>query len=315
MTNIEQWPIPDDLRRDAEDNYRTRYALALASRSPMDIIRDLTFDAEVPQITVEGIEDLFSFIERSFLRRSFHGVGLEVGAGPVVFGSILARRPAITRVYGIEICRPIVEQLFPKVSSFLLGDRVGKVTGVVGSFDDMQLPDASVDFILDFFSLHHSLDLTTTLKECARVLKPGGFILCLDKARPDSYSSEQLDQLMDTEYKDDYKKLFGIPLEQRLTRRMNGEREYRLKDWRAAFADAGFGRVDHFNLQQTIGSFPLRQIKTVLSYLPAKLQTLVTRFLPSPRFGHAFIHEGRDRVFCRQLNLFRKEMSVLIAYR
>lgn len=310
------WNIDLMLEREAIENYRTRYALSLKDRDPLTIIRELTFDGVSPRMTVADIDGVFDYVEQSLLKRKIAGVGLEVGAGPLTFSSVLARRPAVQRMYGVEICKPLIELLAPKVSEYVAKDTSDKITGVVGSFDEMELSDRSIDFVFDFFSLHHSTDISVTLAECARVLKPGGFLLMMDKARPDSFSERDLRELTDQEYTESYKKQFGLPVDQKLTRWMNGEREYRLKDWKSALFNSGFSRIDHFNLQQTSGGGSLNQmLKKALSLLPIWLQTKANLILPQHRPNHKFIHSSDHRVHTSSINVFRKEISVIIAYK
>lgn len=313
---ILHWPISPELKKEAEENYRTNYALSLKNREPLEIIRELTFDGVVPNITVRDIERIFDFVECNFLAKKIAGVGLEVGSGPGTFSSILAKRKRVNKVYGAEACRPIVEILMPKVAEYILNGNLNKVIGAIGSFDDIQLPGESVDFIFDFFSLHHSNNLIITLKECARVLKKDGFIFCFDKARPDYYTQEDLDELLDAEYGADYKRQFGLPLDQKLTRRMNGEKEYRLRDWRASFDGAGFSRVDYYYLEKTYSANKTSGfIKNLLSLIPPWLQKKLNKFLPELTQNHKFILSSKNRVYSRFVNPFRKEMSLLIAYK
>lgn len=312
---ILRWKFSESLRREAEVNYRTTYALGLQGRPALDIIRDLTFDGSAPRITVADLERLLRWIERCFLKKSFFGIGVEVGSGPLVFCSVLARFARVTTMYGVEICAPIIEKLYPAIAREIAGAFENKAVGVVGSFDDMALADGSVDFVFDFFSLHHSLDIRITLRELARVLKPGGFVLMLDKARPDSYSEEDLDELLDAKYGPEYNRHFGLPEDQNMTRRLNGEREYRLKDWHAAFSGAGFGRFDYWRLEKASASGIGGVVKRIIATLPPKWQPLLTGLLPGPKQTHAFIlHPGR-RVFTPLLENFRKEMSLMVAYK
>ncbi len=313
---IQYWPVNPVLKKEAEENYRTSFALSLQDRDALSIIRELTFDGAVPKMTVEKIEALFDYVERHFLEKPITGVGVEVGAGPLTFSSILAKRPAIQKMYGIEICQPVVEKLFPKVARYILGEQSDKVIGVVGSFDEIQLPDDSIDFIFDFFSLHHSLDINVTLKECHRILKPGGFIFCFDKARPNHYSQSDLDELLDTQYGPDYHRHFDISPELKLTRRINGEREYRLRDWQRAFLGAGFSKFQDAYLAKTLSnSLVTRTIKNTISFLPPRLQQPIQAVLPKPKFNHKFILADHNRVFVPFINHFPKEISLMVAYK
>ncbi len=308
---LEHWNIDAALKREAEENYRTRFALSLAGRPTLQIVRELTFDGAAQDITIEDLERLLRWIESSLLRKSFSGTGVELGAGPLVFSSILARFSKVKKMYGIEICEPIVERLFPDVARDIAGPNVDKVIGVIGSFDEMELPDASVDFMFDFFSLHHSLDIVKTFGEISRALKPGGFLLMLDKARPDSLTDDDLEAMLDARYGQEFNKFFGLAPEQVMTRRRNGEREYRLRDWKHAAFAAGFTDFEYWRVEKSGNNV----IKKTLSLFPSRIQALVTSFLPKPRQSHRFILDASHRVFTPLLNHFRKEMSVMVIHR
>ncbi|TSC89033.1 MAG: Uncharacterized protein G01um10142_540 [Parcubacteria group bacterium Gr01-1014_2] len=313
---ILHWSINLELKKEAAEHYRTRFAVNLKDKEPLEIIRQVTFDGVAPNIKIEDIESFFSFVERKFLKGKIRGVGLEVGSGPGTLSSVLAKRDSVEKMYAVEVCRPIVELLMPKVAGYVLGSRESKVIGAIGSFDNIELPDESIDFIFDFFSLHHSDNLEKTLKECNRVLKKGGFIFCFDKARPDYFTRQDLDELLDSEYDDEFKKQIGRPVNQKFTRRMNDEKEYRLKDWLYAFRDSGFPRAEYFYLAKTISkNLIFRAIKIFLSDLPISVQLYFNKFIPSPRFNHKFILASRNRVFVKEVNPFPKEISLLVAYK
>jgi demethylmenaquinone methyltransferase/2-methoxy-6-polyprenyl-1,4-benzoquinol methylase len=56
-----------------------------------------------------------------------------------------------------------------------------------GKAEDLPFPDSIFDFISMGYALRHVTDLTHTFKEYLRVLKPGGQMLILEIARPDSF--------------------------------------------------------------------------------------------------------------------------------
>lgn len=313
---ILHWPVEPDLEKETQEHYRTRFAHELKDKNSLEIIRLITFDGVAPNISITDIENLIKYVVGKFLPR-LSGQGLEVGAGPGTFSSVLASLESVDKMYALEICAPIVELLGPKVARFVLEEKEDKVVLVVGDFDRIQLPDQSLDFVFDFFSLHHSSNLNKTLKECSRVLKPNGFIFCLDKARPDYYNHEDIDKLLDTEYPShDKEKLFGVPTSQKFTRRMNGEKEYRLKDWQASFHEAGFSKVDYFYLDKTSSANKLfKVIKNLLAIFPPTIQINLNKFLPKPAQNHKFILSSKNRVYSSFVNPFRKEISLLIAYK
>ncbi len=313
---ILKWRINSELKKETEENYRYSFAISLKNTDPMTVIHELAFDGVADDIEISDIEKLFNFVEKNFLKKKIEGIGLEVGAGPAALSSILAKKQAVEKIYALEVCEPIVEFLMPKVSRYVLGESDNKIVGVVGDFDNLELPDSSLDFIFDFFSLHHSSNLETTLKECGRVLKPGGFVLCFDKARPDGYTKEDLDGLMDTEYGAEGKKRFNVPAGQKFTRRMNSEKEYRLKDWESAFSNIGFSAVDYFYFAKPISqNLPARMVKNFLAILPIFLQLQLNKLLPPPEFGSKFALAPQNRIFTRLINKFPKEISLIVAYK
>lgn len=309
---ILHWKINPVLQKTTEADYRNQLAAKLQDHDALTILRDLSLDGVAPNITFQDLENLIKFTEKKFLERKLSGVGLELGSGPAPFSAVLAKRPEIQKMYAVELCRPIVEILLPKMAEAAAGPAAGKIVGCVGEFDNLELPDNYLDFMIDFFSLHHSPDPIKTLKECRRVLKSGGVIICFDKARPDDLTTADLDRLLDKEYEDDFKKRMGIPLTQKLTRRQNGEHEYRLKDWQNYFNQSGFSEFYHFRLDQCrSGLFPIKMIKYILSILPVKMETMITQFLPQSLDQYQLAWD--NRLFTPIINNFRKEMSLMIA--
>lgn len=71
-----------------------------------------------------------------------------------------------------------------------------------------------------------------TFKEISRVLKPGGNLLCFDRGQPNYISKKQIEYLLNIEYTKSYKIENGMDPNKKFTRRMNGEHEPYLKDWK-----------------------------------------------------------------------------------
>ena len=313
---ILKWKIDPSAEKEAEEHYRTRFALSLKDKDFLEIIKAITFDNVAPNIEISDMSALIKYVNNKFLNKKIKGIGLEVGSGCGAFCSVLAKENSVEKIYGVEFVANIVQILMPKVARGILDDKEDKVIGCVGDFNNIELPDNSVDFVFDFFSIHHSEDLNKTMSETYRVLKPGGFVFCFDKARPNSHTKDDLEEMIDQEYGDSFKKEFGVPVSQKLTRRMNGEREYRLKDWLKFFNESGFRKTEYFYLKKTLHSnIIMRTIKTLISLLPVKLQILVTKFLPSAENNSKFTFEPQNIIYTNKINRFPKEISLLIAHK
>lgn len=310
---IETWDMDPGLREELNAHYKTRLAPALKDGGALGAVRAVTFDGVAPEITPEDVERFLDFVDRHFLFGKLRGVGLEVGAGPGTFSALFAKRSAVERVYAVDACEAIVRDLMPAVVAHLAGLSEGKVVGCVGDFSRIGLPDASVDFVFDFFSLHHADDLGRTVRELARILKPGGFVLCFDKARADQLTDAQVQALLDREYSAAFKRTMGVDPGTRWTRRMNGEKEYRLREWRGSFTDAGFGQFEHHHLARIRSANPAVKIgKKLFALLPPRLQGRLMDLLPLKPQNDL---SPRGRVYTDLLERFPKEISLMIAYK
>ena len=168
--NILEWRIGPQLKKEIEAHYRSTFSAKVHGKRPIDIIRDLTFDGVAPHVTLADMDQLLQYVHKYFLKGGLKGVGLEVGAGCGAFSAALACAPEVERVYGVEICEPVVRDLMPTVGRFVLGDELHKLIGVVGEFDNLEMENSSVDFVFDFFlciiqaiSREHLLRFTVSL--------------------------------------------------------------------------------------------------------------------------------------------------------
>ena len=187
-----------------------------------------------------------------------------------MLSAMIARHPAVDRIYAVEICEELVNRVVPKVTEWVLGRESPKVLPVFGSFNDLQLPDESVDFIVEIQSIHHSHDLARTLAEAARVLKRGGILLCFDRCHPDSVTDQQVEEMLSLTYSEAFIRGSHYPDGTVLTRRENGEHEYRLWEWKAAFERAGLQLI---KAQSFVAEIRLaRAIKGLMGPLPSKVR-------------------------------------------
>lgn len=310
---ILNWPIEAKIKQEIDNHYRTKLALSLKDEEPWKIISCLTFDSVAPKLKQEEVKDLFVWVNQKILAGGLQGVGLELGSGVGFMSAILASLPLVRKVYAVEIVENIVRELSPKIVRFVLVDKEAKVVSCVGEFDHLGLEENSINFVFDFFSLHHSVDLVKTLSETFRVLKPGGFIFCFDKARSDKLTLSELDLLLDKEYDEKTKTMMGLPSEITHSRRQNGEHEYRLSDWREAFGKAGFVEVKNYHLARIAGNRVSCFLKFILSWLPIAWQIKLTDIF----YRHKTYNnlELSNLVFSPSLKNFPKEISLLIAYK
>ena len=163
------------------------------------------------------------------LKINIKGNGLEIGSGPGILSiSILKIFKDVKKIYLLEMV-PKNFDLIKKVAKYNGTEK--KLSCIIGDFNNLKFQKNSLDFILDFDSIHHSENFDKTFDEISRVLKPGGILLCFDRAHPNYTSLQQINDMLNIEYSDEYKLENGININDKFTRRMNGEHEPLLKDW------------------------------------------------------------------------------------
>ena len=170
------------------------------------------------------------------------GVGVELGSGCAAISVELARHnPKIDRIYAIEIVPEIVE--YAAIPLIQMNQVEETVIPIVGNFDQIELQEKSIDFIIEFDSLHHSFDLAKTISESARILKPGGKLLAIDRSHWGSSKTRRA-ELENTVYSRKFLTDRGLNENISVTRAENGEHEYLLSEYLKAFQEAGFYKTD-----------------------------------------------------------------------
>lgn len=190
--------------------------------------------------SIDEISYLYSYFSlsehESFVREitkkiniNLKGKGLEIGSGPGILSiSIVKIFEGIEKIILLDKV-PNISKLQNKIISELKLN--SKFKSVIGDFNNLKIEDNSLDFVLDFDSVHHSENFNLTFKEISRVLKPEGVFLCFDRGQPNYISKKHIEYLLNIEYNDKYKLENSIPLDKKFTRRMNGETEPYLSDW------------------------------------------------------------------------------------
>lgn len=181
-------------------------------------------------------------VSNKYTKFSPSGIGVELGSGCAAISVELTKiHSKIEKIYAIEIVPEIVE--YAAVPLIYMNKVEEIVKPIVGNFDVIKLEDTSIDFIVEFDSLHHSFDLNKTIMESARILKPGAKLLAIDRSHW-STSRKRRDELESTVYSEKFLADRGLDKKTHLTRAENGEHEYLLSEYLEAFRKAGFSTID-----------------------------------------------------------------------
>lgn len=110
--------------------------------------------------------------------RPLKGRGIDLAAGNLWAVPRLIRNEAVEHVHCLEFSEYRLVNIGPTVLKHYEVPP-DKVTLVVGSFYELKLNDASLDFVLLSAALHHADEPERLLKEVSRVLKPDGVVIII----------------------------------------------------------------------------------------------------------------------------------------
>ncbi len=225
-----EWPVPESVRSADWLRFRDVQANALAELGAEGILEGWL--GHYPPWLVDQILGWADHRASDWRQ----GLGLELGAGCGLLSCRAAQSPTVSGILAVDVVPSAVHRMMPAVAA-----RFGnaKVQPVLGSFDDLDLVTGSVDFVVEVDSLHHSDDLPHTVGEAARVLRRGGWLLAIDRCHPNSVTDEQVEEKLDRVYDQGQIESARYPPGTVLTRRDNGEHEYRQFEWEAAFDRSG----------------------------------------------------------------------------
>ena len=197
---------------------------------------------EYVYINSENVENTFNIIPKS--SELIHGTGIDLGGGIGCISSTLARRNAVDKIYCVELVEDAVKLCHTIVKQEILKEEKHKVISVIGDYDNLELEDNSIDFTVSWDSMHHSIDPIKTFKECKRVLKKNGVFIIVDRAHNNSTSDSEIERMLNITYDQEFLAKNYRPKDTILTRRQNGEHEYRFFEWKKFFKESGFDLID-----------------------------------------------------------------------
>ena len=236
------WAINDSLKNSQEYYLNNNIAINVA---------DLGYDVISKKYTHILPKDIHSVLTLSDkVHGALSGIGVDIGGGVGSVSSVVALIDNVERIYCVELTEGCVTHCHPIVIPHILGSKQNKVISVVGDFNSIEMPDGSVDFVIAWDALHHSQDMTSTLTEARRVLCEGGHLIVVDRAHNNSTTDEEIQAMLDVKYSPTFLTENFLPTDKVLTRRDNGEHEYRYSEWELFFGNNGFAIVDNFIVRE-----------------------------------------------------------------
>lgn len=183
------------------------------------------------------------------ISKKIKGIGIDLGGGVGCISSTLAKNPNVEKIFCIELVEDVVKLCQPIVKKQILKNKHEKVISVVGDYNFLELSDNSVDFAISWDAMHHSQNLLITLQECKRVLKKNGIFIIVDRAHNNSTSDKEIERMLNIIYDEDFLRKNYRGLDEKITRRDNGEHEYRFYEWKNFFQKSGFNIISNVILK------------------------------------------------------------------
>ncbi len=232
----QMWPRNPSLLEGEEYHLNNKIAQMTALKGYLSVIQTYL------GIDPENVKNMFRHIPNAWI--SFCGVGIDLGGGVGCISSVVATRPEVNNIYCVEMADAAVTICQPLVKQGILGQRHGKVTSVIGDFDQLQVDSGTLDFAFSWDSMHHSRDPIKTFRECRRVLKPNGKFVIVDRAHNNATPDAEIERMLNIQYSEEWLVNNFRPRDQVFTRRQNGEHEHRFREWEMFIKDSGFSLVE-----------------------------------------------------------------------
>jgi SAM-dependent methyltransferase len=184
---------------------------------------------------------------RKSIPNIFKGKTLEIGAGTGIVSSTLSKFDEIDEIYCLDYDPYTIKNLMPLVQ-WSQNANSNKIKRVIGSYNKLECGDNEFDTIVAVGALHHSEDLNITLKECFRVLRPGGIFIISDYVLTGSLSQDEYSMLMGKPIfeKDAKFVLNGGDIKDVTTNESISEHARPKFSYQSAAFNAGFNVTTHF---------------------------------------------------------------------
>lgn len=232
-----KWDYDDKSIAEQEYIGNSLLAKETATKGYSAIIQEYVYiDSKNVENTLKLVPDFWERI---------HGKGIDLGGGVGCISSTLAQKTEIESIYCVEVVEDVVKLCQPIVKKTILQDKSDKVISVIGNFDHLKLDDNSIDFAISWDSMHHSIDPTTTFKECNRVLKRNGLFLIVDRAHNNATPDSEIERMLNIKYSKEFLRKNYRSEDTILSRRDNGEHEYRFFEWLNFFEKSNFELVSN----------------------------------------------------------------------
>ena len=229
---FERWTIESDYFQTEDYKLNNKIALEISKKGYNKISKTYS------HISPNEIESVLKMSDQIY--GALNGSGIDLGGGVGSVSSSVAKSESVESIICLEITENCVKECHPIVIPEILKDKHTKVKSVIGDFDNLKLPSCSLDFAIAWDSIHHSNNVVKTLLEVNRVLKDNGHLIIVDRGHNNSTSDAEIERMLNIRYSEEFLIENYLPRDKILTRKDNGEHEYKYDQWESFFKSSGF---------------------------------------------------------------------------
>jgi ubiquinone/menaquinone biosynthesis C-methylase UbiE len=229
---FEHWNIDSNYFQTEDYKLNNQIALKVSKKGYMAITKKFT------HIESNAIIAVLKMSVQVY--NALKGSGIDLGGGVGSVSSSVAISDNVESIICLEITENCVKECHPIVIPAILKDKHFKVESVIGDFDNIKLPSRSLDFAIAWDSIHHSNNVVKTLLEVNRVLKDNGHLIIVDRGHDNSTSDAEIERMLNVRYSEEFLIENYLPKDKVLTRRDNGEHEYKFEQWESFFKSSNF---------------------------------------------------------------------------
>ena len=230
--NIIVWKFNNKILKSEDYKLNNNIAEKISKKSFFEICKKYT------HVSSKNMEKLLKLDHEVW--KNIKGIGVDLVGGIGLVSSTIAKKKNIKKIYCVDIVKNAVTKCQPIIKKKILNNKSKKVLSVIGSFDELNLKNNSIDFCIGWDSMHHSTNIIRTLKEAKRVIKKGGKLIIIDRGHNNNTPNKEISRMLNIIYPKSFLRSNYLPIDKKLTRKMNGEHEYRFFEWENFFKKSKF---------------------------------------------------------------------------
>ncbi len=289
------------------DKNRELHSFLLSKQNDIDdLIKLSTSNFSNKNSIVSFYDDLSKENDLSYFLKNFYEKKInivEMCSGSGIYGILLAKFIGLPGTLHLVDIVGSYHKKAKEIGNKILGDSFEIITHTC-SADQSPIDSQSIDLILEVDGFHHCPSLLKAINESKRILKKNGLLIGIDRIHENHITKDEINELLNAVYSEEWLKKNNYPSNQKLSRRANGENELKISQWIDCL------KINQFEKISLIEYIKLskRSIKFfLLSNLPIYIKKKIFGFCPPVRWG---FHLLPTLIFGKKFNFKNKNYTL-----